>query len=107
MIQKNIFKRLLIGAKKGILTPNLPSHILKIHNSVLIRIFRFLGGLSFIILLGNNYFHNSIYLISVLMLFAFLFTIYHVIISYLRVKHIFKILKSDQLDIKKSPLDRR
>ena len=40
------------------------------------------------------------------MFFAVLFTIYHIIISYHRIKHIIKILRSDELDIKNSPLDR-
>jgi len=40
------------------------------------------------------------------MFFVFLFTIYHIIITYYRIKHIIKLIKSDKLDIKISPLDK-
>jgi hypothetical protein len=40
------------------------------------------------------------------MFLGILFTIYHLIISYYRIKHIKNILKSDKLDVKNSPLDR-
>jgi len=40
------------------------------------------------------------------MFFALLFTVYHIIISYFRIKEIIKILKSDKLDIRNSPFDR-
>jgi len=40
------------------------------------------------------------------MLFATIFTLYHIIISFYRVKHMLKILRSNELDIKNSPLDK-
>ena len=111
MIQKNIFKRLLIGAKKGILTPNLPSHILKIHNSVLIRIFRFLGGLSTILIVSNklSILGNGILYISALyicFIITTLFSIYLMFLNYHRIKHIYKVLKNKELDVYNSPFDK-
>lgn len=98
--------RIYIGFKKGIFTPTLPVEIIKIQSSLIIRIIRFLGGASFLVILGNNYINYNLYVLYVSMFFAILFTIYHIVISYYRFKHIIKIIKSDQLEIKNSPLDR-
>jgi|SRR5882672_1774625 len=102
----NIFQRLKLGIIKGLLTPTLPDHILKIQNHPLIRILRVLGGLSFLTLLSNKYLNAPLYIIYVTFFIAFVFLIYHIVISYFRIKHIYFLLKSDKLDIKNSPLDR-
>src|ERR1700675_351085 len=94
----NIIKRLLIGFKKGYLTPTLPSNIIKI--------LRFLGGISFLFILSKTHLNFPSYILYLSIFFSFLFTIYHIIISYFRIKHIIYILKSDQLDVKNSPLDK-
>lgn len=49
-----IIKRLTIGFKKGLITPTLPENILKFNSNPFVRNFRFLGGLSIILLLGNS-----------------------------------------------------
>jgi hypothetical protein len=102
----NIIKRLAIGFKKGYLTPTLPSNIIKIQTYPIIRIFRFLGGISFLFILSKNHLNYPSYIFYLSILFSFLFTIYHIIISYFRIKHIIYLLKSDQLDVKNSPLDK-
>lgn len=106
MKNKTILTRLLIGIKKGFLTPTLPAEILKFQSLLYIRILRFLGGISFLLILSKKYLHFNIYVLYICMFFALLFTIYHFIISYYRIKHIIKLLRSDELNIRNSPIDR-
>ena len=89
---KNIMISLFEGLKKGYMTPTLPENILKFQSYPIIRVLRFLGGVSFILLLGNNYFNNSIFILSFSLFFASLFTVYHLVISYYRIKYMNKVL---------------
>ena len=98
--KKTVLQRLFIGFKKGYSTPTLPPNILKIQALPLIRILRFLGGVCFLIILSKNY--SSIYVLCICMFICTIFTIYHFILSYYRIKHIIKVLKSDELDIRNS-----
>ena len=98
-MKKNFLKRIYIGAKLGYLTPNLPDEILKIQSNPLIRILRFLGGVSFLFILSKYYINYNIYLLYVAVFITLIYTIYHFIISYYRIKHIIAILNSDKLDI--------
>lgn len=54
MYQK-LLQRTLLGVKKGLFTPNLPPEILEFQKKPLIRIFRVVGGLSFLTVLGRDY----------------------------------------------------
>ena len=101
MNNKNIIVRLFTGFKKGFLTPTLPENILKIQSYPLIRILRFLGGVSMLFVLSKAHTNFPIYFLYFATFFIFLFFVYHIIISYYRVKHIFKLLKSDALEVKK------
>jgi hypothetical protein len=87
--------------------------MLEFQKKPLIRIFRVIGGLSFLTVLGHGYisfeffgypiaqgFFYLAYFISVL------FFIYHVYISYCRFKHVKFLLKSGALDVRNSPLDK-
>lgn len=103
---KPIIIRLKIGFKKGYNTPTLPNNILKFQSLIYIRIFRFLGGISFLFILSKHYSNYNVYVLYVCFFLSLLFTIYHIIITYYRFKHIIKILRSDELDIRNSPLDR-
>ena len=99
-----IFSRLWKGIKKAHYIPTLPEHILKFHSHILVRIFRVIGGVSFLLVMGRaNYFSYPVSILYIAMCFVILLTIYHFILSYFRIKHIIKILKSDQLDIRNSP----
>jgi hypothetical protein len=98
MKNKTIFTRLLIGFKKGWMTPTLPENFIQFQSIYYIRILRFLGGVSLLLILSKNYYNK--YVLYICMFFTVLFTIYHIIISYHRIKHIIKILRSDELDIK-------
>ena len=98
-MKNQIFKRLFIGFKKGYLTPTLPDNIIKFQSHPIIRIIRFLGGLSFLIIVSKSYLNSSYYVLYFAMFFVLILTIYHIIISYYRIKYIIEILKSDKLDI--------
>lgn len=103
--------RFFKGAKKAYLTPTLPPYIINIQKNPLVRIFRVIGGISILLILTNklNYIFSGIYYIISLYIFTFfaiIFGFYLIILSYLRIIYMIKVLKSDDLDIKNSPLDR-
>lgn len=105
---KKFLSRSLIGIKKGLLTPTLSPEMVKFQKKPIIRIIRVIGGLSFICLLGQS--HSNLELPSILLyllfFFASMFFIYHIYITIYRYKHIKYLLKSEELDIRNSPLDK-
>jgi len=103
---KSLLKRFIIGASKGVYTSTLPDKILIFNQKPLVRIFRVLGGLSYLILLGKNYIKVSLIIKEIAFFIALLFLIYHLILTFYRIKHISYLLKSDELDIRNSPLDK-
>jgi len=105
MKRKNYIKRIWKGVKLGWNTPTLPDNILKFQMHPLIRIIRVLGGISTLYLLSNKASNYSIYIFYFSFFFCLLFFIYLIYISYYRIKHIYRTLKSDKLDVKNSPLD--
>src|SRR5258708_8910662 len=107
MKKRNLFKSLALRIKKAYLTPTLPQHILDIQNHPLTRIFRVIGGLScsLIIFKYANYFDNN-YIFYIAFFFVIWFVIYQIFINYFRIKHMRHILKSGELDIRNSPLDK-
>lgn len=96
----------MVGLKKGYNTPILPANIIKVQSYLIIRLIRFLGGLSFLLILSKSYLNYPKYILYISMFFSIVFTIYHFIITYYRITHIIKLLKSDELNIRNSPLDR-
>lgn len=106
--KKNIFNRIMIGVKKGIKTPTLPDNILKIHMHPITRIYRVISGISVLLLVSNRIsqlpYPMFFYLITLII--STLFLIYNLYISYHRIKHIYFLMKSGQLDVRNSPLDR-
>lgn len=103
---KNFFLRTFTGIKKGLLTPNLPEEILAFQKNPIIRIFRVIGGLSTLTLLGRGYFESHGFIIYISIFFSLIFFIYSVYISIHRYRHLKKLLKNNDLDVKNSPLDR-
>ena len=101
---KNIIVSLFTGFKKGFLIPTLPENILKIQSYPLIRILRFLGGVSMLFVLSRAHTNFPIYFLYIAIFIMFLFFIYHVIISYYRVKHVFKLLKSEATEVRNSEI---
>ena len=107
---KKFLSRTRIGVKKGLFTPNLPPEMLEFQKKPIIRIFRVIGGLSFLTILGRGYASfklTPIFLVLFIIsyFFAVLFFIYHVYISYHRFKYTKYLLKSGALDVRNSPLD--
>jgi hypothetical protein len=89
----------------------MPNHVIMLNNNPMIRIFRVLSGISILLILTNRldcfgdgllYFY-ALVLCTVL---AFLFGFYLIFLSYHRIKYMIKILKSNNLDVGNSPLDR-
>jgi hypothetical protein len=103
---KNIFKNILIATQKAYSTPTLPDNIIKIQSYPIIRMMRFLGGISFLMILTKTYINFHFLFLYILYFFALIFTIYHYIIAFYRFKHIISLLKTDKLDIRNSPLNR-
>jgi hypothetical protein len=86
----------------------LPEDILKIHSYPIIRIIRFLGGISFLFILTKRHldFQYSNIFLYIAFFFTIIYTIYKIILSFYKIRHMIKVLRSDSLDIKNSPLDR-
>lgn len=99
-MKKSITQRLVIGLKKGYITPTLPDNIIKLNSLLYIRVLRFLGGVSFLIILGKSYIQCSTIVLLIAMFIAFIFTCYHFYLTYYRIKHMIKVLRSDEFDIK-------
>lgn len=109
MINKNIFARFFIGVKKGLFTPTLPNHIILLNNNPIIRILRVLGGISILLILTHRLFGNGLLYFTALVLctvLAIIFSFYLIFLTYHRIKHMIKVLKSDELDVRNSPLDK-
>ena len=100
MANNNIFKRLFKAVKRAYSIPTLPDNILKIQSYPIIRILRFLGGLSMLVLLSKSYLNYHSYFIYFFYFFALIFTIYHFIITFYRIKHMVSVFKSDKFDIR-------
>jgi hypothetical protein len=105
---KNNIQRFSKVVKKAFLTPNLPAHILEFERLLPIRIGRFLGGISLLLLLASvrGYLFLHGFLLHLIFVFSLCFFIYHCYISYHRFKYIKAKLKTSELEIRNSPLDR-
>lgn len=77
----------------------------------MVRIFRVLGGISILLILTHrlDYLGDGLLYFSVLALctvLVFLFSLYLIFLTYHRIKDMIKVFKSDELDVRNSPLDR-
>ena len=63
MANNNIFNRFFKAVKRAYSIPTLPDNILKIQSYPIIRILRFLGGLSMLMLLSKSYLNYHSYFI--------------------------------------------
>lgn len=105
----NISKRITKGIQKGWSVPTLPVSIANFHNQPITRIFRIIGGLSILITLGRISLNiNDIpnYILYAFNFISILFFIYMFAINVLRLIHIIKVLGTNELDVRNSPLDR-
>jgi hypothetical protein len=69
---ENILNQLKIGIIKGWKRPTLLDQLIKILDKSFIRIFRFIGGLSILILLGRSYFEAPIWLNFITLIIGFI-----------------------------------
>jgi len=106
MNKKNYLSRIWKGVKLGWNTPTLPENILKFQLHPLIRILRVLGGISTILILTKKSLLFPSFFLYIFLFLSFLFFIYHTYISYYRIIHMYKTLKSDKLDVRNSPIDK-
>lgn len=106
MLKNNkLYTRIWLAFKKAKSVDNLPKDVLKIHNNILVRIYRFISGLSIILIITK--YPLDFYLFNLLGFNLILYTLYNLYICYFRIKHTYYIVfKSDELDIKNSPLDK-
>lgn len=111
MGKRTLYQRLFLGIKKGLLTPTLPEHIIALQNNVFIRLLRVLGGISLILTvthrldsLGDGLFY--IFCIYLCLILNVMFSIYILYRNNHRIKHMYKLLKSDALYVHNSPYDK-
>ena len=100
--RKTILSSLILGFKKGWDTPSLPDNIIKLQSHILIRVLRFLGGISLILTLAHSYINLPLSVRCILIFILLLFHIYLGIISFIRIKHIIKLIKSGALNVRNS-----
>jgi hypothetical protein len=101
-----LFKRILTGLKLGWNTPTLPEKVIKFQGHPLIRVFRVLGGVSTVLVLTKKSLIFPGFFLYIFLLLTLAFFIYHTVISYYRIIHMYKTLKSDKLNVRNSPLDK-
>src|SRR5205809_10194 len=104
--KKTILQRIIIGLKVGLNAPTLPPKVLNIHNHPLTRIFRVIGGISIITFLSKKYLLFIYPFNFIVLFFALLHFMYITIISIIKLFYGIKILKSDKLEVKNSPVDK-
>lgn len=104
--KKTIFQRIWLGIKVGWNTPMLPPKVLSFHNHSFTRIFRVLGGISIITFLSKKYMLFIYPFNYVVLLFALLHFMYIAIISIIKLFYGIKVLKSDKLEVRNSPVDK-
>ena len=106
---RSFSSRIYTGVRVGVIIPTLPANILALQNNPIIRILRVLGGISLILLLtqrlnvlGSGLLYlTALYVCFIIIIF---FSIYLMYINYHRIIHIYKVLNSDQLEVRNSPI---
>jgi hypothetical protein len=84
----------------------LPPKVLSFHNHPFIRIFRVIGRISVITFLSKKYLFFIYPFNYIVLLFALLHSIYIAIISIIKLFYGIKVLKSDKLEVRNSPIDK-
>jgi hypothetical protein len=106
----NFLKKRFNNIKQGIIkvynTPTLPDHILNFNKNIFVRIFRIIGGLCLLLTLSQKLFNFNETFIYLAIFIDFIFLIYQFGLIIYRIKNIYKILKTDSLDIRNNPLDK-
>lgn len=79
--------------------------VLSFHNNPLVRVFRVIGGVSILTVFSKKHLLLSLPFKSVILFFALLHIIYISSISIIKLWYGYKVLKSDKLNVRNSPLD--
>jgi hypothetical protein len=94
------------GILIGVLTPNLPSNILKIHTSKILICFRYIVGFSSVALLGGKLTLFPVLYTYIAISVVIIHFIYILYISLTKFKYMVKIIKNNQLGIIKTNFDK-
>src|SRR5260370_16237283 len=86
-------------------TPTLPDHVIKFNNRIYVRVFRVIGGISLLSILSRIIFNYNRYIVYIVIFIIILFSFYHLTLMIYRIIHIYKLLRSDKLDIRNSPIN--
>lgn len=104
--QKILFKRLVTGLKQGWNAQVMPNKVVSLHNNILVRIFRVIGGISIVTVLSKNHLLLIFPLNYIILLIALLHFSYITVISIIKLVYGFKVLTSDKFTVKNTPIDR-
>lgn len=105
MQEQTKLQRFFHGVKLGIKLSLLPKSVEKFHTNPLIRIFRVLGGLSFILLIGEFIARGSL-LFYIILPLAIVQLIYILVISIIKFCYFIYLWWNKKLEVRNSPLDR-
>jgi len=100
MKKKTLFQRMLIGIQKGWNTPTLPANVLAFERHPFIRIFRVIGGITVGILLCQRYTPTPLFVLYLSLFIASIFCSYLIVLTIIRFKHMWKVLKNQELEVK-------
>lgn len=84
----------------------LPESVSKFHNHPITRIFRVLGGISFLLFIGGAYIARESIFFYIIFPLAILQLIYIMVISTIKFCYYIYLLKNGKLLVKNSPLDK-
>lgn len=104
--KKTIWQRIWSGLKVGWNTPILPPKVLYLHNHIFTRIFRVIGGISIITFLSKKYLLFIWPFNYIILIFALLHFLYITVISIIKLIYGIKILRSNKLEVRNSPIDK-
>lgn len=104
--KKTILQRVWLGIKIGWNVPMLPPKVISFHNHPSRRIFRVLGGISVVTFLLKRHLLLIYPFNYIVLFFALLHFMYIAIISLTKLYSGIKVLRSDKLEVKNSPVDK-
>lgn len=103
---RTIKSSVLPALKRGWNAPIFPNKVLNIHNHPFTHIFRVIGGISIITLFSQRYLLFRHPFDYVILLYTLLHFIHIAIISIIKLFYGIRVLRSNKLEVRNSPLDR-
>jgi len=104
--KRTVLQSIWLGIKVGWNAPMLPPKVLNVHNHPFVRISRVIGGICIITFLSKKYLLFIWPFNYIVLIFALLHFMYITIISIIKLFYGIKVLRSDKLEVRNSPLDR-